>query len=292
LEPQKENEIPDAETAVKEKEGAKLGSFLREQRERMNLSHDQIVQKIRLRRTLIEALENEAWERLPPPVFVRGFLKSYARILGLDEKEVMDLYRRAAPLETEALRPLPTRRKSSRALVLVVLLMLALAACIFFFRRAQSSGGDGAMRQSLSGAEPAGPPPRVENKSGKGQEVVGNSSIVAIPDAPKPEVAETPPREAAFSEEVSPAPAAPAPEKETPWMVLKGKVKEKTWVSISVDGKEPGESIFQKGASPEWKAKKGFDVVLGNGAGMDFDLDGRRIENLGKPGEVVRLSLP
>jgi cytoskeleton protein RodZ len=290
LEPLKEKEILEAETAVEEKGGERLGSFLREQREKINLSHDQIAQKIRLRRTIIEAIESEAWERLPPPVFVRGFLKAYTRILGLDEKEVMKLYRQAAPPEPDTLKPLPAHRKPSRAPVIAVLLILAAAACIFYFRHVQSSARDRTMRQNLSGMEPANLVPRGENKSGDGQKAMASSLGVAISDSPKSEASETRHQETAPPESVSPPP--PTPEEETPWMVLKGMVKERTWVSIRVDGDEPREFIFQKGAKPEWKGKKGFEMVIGNGAGMEFDLDGKRIENLGQPGEVVRLSLP
>jgi cytoskeleton protein RodZ len=291
LEILEEKEILEAETAVEEKGEAKLGSFLREQREKINLSHDQIAQKIRLRRTIIEAIEGEEWERLPPPVFVRGFLRSYATILGLDEKEVMKLYHQAAPPERDVLKPPLAYRRSYRAPVLVVLLILAAAAaCIFYFRHVQSSATDGSMRQSLSRIEPASLVPRGEDRSGNGQKAIASSPGVATSASPKSEAPQPPPQKTALSEGVSPPP--PAREEETPWMVLKGMVKERTWVSISLDGNEPKEFLFEKGAKPEWKAKKGFQIVIGNGAGMDFDLDGKRIENLGKPGEVVRVSLP
>jgi cytoskeleton protein RodZ len=290
LEPLEEKKIPEPQTAVEEKEAAKLGSLLRERREKMNLSHDQIGQKIRLRRAIIQAMESEAWEQLPPPVFVRGFLRSYASILGLDEVEVMKLYRQAAPPEPEILKPLPARRKSSRAPALVVLLILAAAACVFYFRRVQSTAPDGAVKQSPPGVEAASPAPGREDKSGNGQKTVASFFDAGVSGTAKSEVSESPPKEVISSEAVSPP--ASAPEKETSWMILKGAVKEETWVSVSVDGKEKGEFIFQKGAKPEWKAKKSFEVVIGNGSGMDFDLDGKKIENLGKPGEVVRLSLP
>jgi cytoskeleton protein RodZ len=311
LELLKEKEILEAETPSEEKGEAKLGSFLREQREKINLSHDQIAQKIRLRRTIIEAIEGEEWERLPPPVFVRGFLRSYAKILGLDENEVMKLYHQAAPPERDVLKPPLAYRRSSRAPVLIVLLILAAAACIFYFRHVRSSALDRHTRQSLSRIEPASLVPSGEEKLGNGQKPVASSLPVANSDsskseAPQPTPQKTavpegvfPPSEGVFppSEGVSPppegvSPPPPAPEEETPWMVLKGTVKERTWVSIGLDGNEPKEFIFEKGAKPEWKAKKSFQIVIGNGAGMDFDLNGKRIENLGKPGEVVRLSLP
>ena len=68
-----------------------LGALLKAEREKRGLSHDQVVEITRLRRHFIEALENEDWNNLPSSVFVRGFIRSYARTLNLDEKKVFDL---------------------------------------------------------------------------------------------------------------------------------------------------------------------------------------------------------
>jgi cytoskeleton protein RodZ len=42
---------------------------------------------------LLEAIENEEWDLLPAPTLVKGFIRSYARVLGLDEERILDLYR-------------------------------------------------------------------------------------------------------------------------------------------------------------------------------------------------------
>jgi cytoskeleton protein RodZ len=84
----------------------------------------------------------------------------------------------------------------------------------------------------------------------------------------------------------------PVAERALPELSLTGVVKQRTWMSIRVDGHKPKEFIFQPGARPQWRAAKGFEIVVGNAAGVDFELDGKKIQNLGKSGQVVRLSLP
>jgi hypothetical protein len=86
--------------------------------------------------------------------------------------------------------------------------------------------------------------------------------------------------------------AVSGPDEGTEWHVLKAVVEGRTWIRITVDDEEPREYIFQPGSRPQWKAKKGFDLVIGNAAGIEFEFDGQSMENLGELGQVVRLKLP
>ena len=63
---------------------------------------------------IIEALENDRFDQLGPPVFVRGYLSRYARLLNLPEQAVLDRYRRQSGSSTQEPPPLkvmhPVRR--------------------------------------------------------------------------------------------------------------------------------------------------------------------------------------
>jgi len=76
------------------------------------------------------------------------------------------------------------------------------------------------------------------------------------------------------------------------WLSLTGIVKERTWLRITIDGKEEKEYLFQPGSRPQWRGKESFYMLIGNAAGIDFDLNGKRVGNMGKPGQVIRLTLP
>jgi len=74
--------------------------------------------------------------------------------------------------------------------------------------------------------------------------------------------------------------------------VLTGHVEDRTWIRICVDDQEPKEYIFQPGSRPQWKGVEGFNILVGNAAGVWFEFNGERYENLGELGKVVRLKLP
>jgi cytoskeleton protein RodZ len=64
--------------------GLRPGRTLAEARAARNLSLAEVAQQLKLSATQVEALEADAYDRLPGPVFVRGFVRNYARLLELD----------------------------------------------------------------------------------------------------------------------------------------------------------------------------------------------------------------
>ena len=69
-----------------------LGNSLREARARQGLDYSQVELATKIRAKYIRALEDEAFEILPSPTYVRGFLRSYAEYLGLDGELYVDEY--------------------------------------------------------------------------------------------------------------------------------------------------------------------------------------------------------
>src|SRR6188768_730254 len=69
---------------------AGIGEALSSSRERRGLSIDQVAQDTRISPRFLEALEAEQFQELPAPVYVRGFLRSYATYLGLEPQELLD----------------------------------------------------------------------------------------------------------------------------------------------------------------------------------------------------------
>ena len=64
---------------------ASIGSCLRHERERQNLSIKEVAKKTRLSLVTIESLEKEDYDRLPSQqVYIRGYIRSYCKVLGLD----------------------------------------------------------------------------------------------------------------------------------------------------------------------------------------------------------------
>lgn len=70
-----------------------VGEALRAGREARGLSVEEVADALHLSNSTVRRLENEDWEGLQAPVYVRGYIASYARLLGLDEAALLSLYK-------------------------------------------------------------------------------------------------------------------------------------------------------------------------------------------------------
>ena len=83
-------------------------SELRHARERMGLSLRDVADRTKIRAAILDAIENNDADRLPPPIFARGFIRAYAREVGLDPQMVARRYfpePAAAPARSAASTP-------------------------------------------------------------------------------------------------------------------------------------------------------------------------------------------
>ena len=72
---------------------AEIGSLLRETRMRERIDITTVESATKIRAKYLRALENEEWDQLPGPTFVRTFLRTYAEYLGLDPKLLVEDYK-------------------------------------------------------------------------------------------------------------------------------------------------------------------------------------------------------
>ncbi|MBK5967826.1 MULTISPECIES: RodZ domain-containing protein [Thiorhodovibrio] len=112
------------------------GRQLRVARETAQVSLKDVAHELHLSTATIEALEDDHYDGLPSEVFVVGYLRAYARLLGLDPAPLLDQYRRLQPAGSRPVLPLERKREAeSRSFVLpliIVLLVLVLGGGIWF----------------------------------------------------------------------------------------------------------------------------------------------------------------
>jgi cytoskeleton protein RodZ len=287
-----------------------LGAALRAERDKKGMSLDQVASVTKLRTPMLEALENEAWESLPHPVFVRGFIRTYAKVLGADEKYLLSLYEQVMPEKTEPPPPAAVPRRSRKGWYLIPILALVLLGIAFFLwqgypsssRKTQVSKNQAALQsapkneEKLKAAEPS--KPEGEKEVASKQENIPAAAPVPSPDQNKEEPPGTETGLKDDQEKPQPAVAeaqkepVPAPEEKKDAFVLDAVVVETTWVRISIDGGEPKEYLFNPGFRTQWKAEEGFALLVGNAGGIQLELNGQKLGKLGNPGQVVRLRLP
>jgi cytoskeletal protein RodZ len=138
-----------------------VGQYLRELREQRKMSLEEVSRATRVPIASVERIETDRFDELPGEVFVRGFLKSYARALGVSADEVLARYtasRRVAwvtPLPISAPgKPARSRRLGVAVAFVLLLILFTLALSIVLKPR----GDD--MPQELSRATfvPSGEP--------------------------------------------------------------------------------------------------------------------------------------
>ena len=124
-----------------------FGSWLRSQREVRRVDLETIAQSSKINIRYLELLEEDRFDLLPATIFVRGFLREYARIVGLDPDEVLNFYL-AASAGGEYERSSETAGSSSstwvvgRTVAVLVGLAAGAAAIVWFTAMDRDSGED------------------------------------------------------------------------------------------------------------------------------------------------------
>ena len=88
----------------------RLGEWLRAERLRRGFTYEEIARDTRINRAYLEALETEHFDVIPAPVNTRGFLRSYARALGLDPEAAIAMLPTDLP-RPPGLEPSPSLRR-------------------------------------------------------------------------------------------------------------------------------------------------------------------------------------
>jgi cytoskeleton protein RodZ len=92
-----------------------IGETLREARMRRRIDMTEVETATKIRGKYLRALENEEWDLLPGPTFVKSFLRTYAEYLGLDARLLVEEYRqRYERPSTQDLTPFSARRGPGR----------------------------------------------------------------------------------------------------------------------------------------------------------------------------------
>ncbi|HZQ63752.1 MAG TPA: RodZ domain-containing protein [Gaiellaceae bacterium] len=148
-----------------------IGNSLREARVRKELDFPELEQGTKIRAKYLRALEDENFDQLPAPTYVKGFLRAYADYLGLDGQLYVDEYtlryasgdevlerRIRGSSSSSSRRPRPRQRRLESRVVWLALLGIAAVTALVI--AAWRFGGSGHQSLPLSTAA-ATPPARV-----------------------------------------------------------------------------------------------------------------------------------
>lgn len=227
-----------------------LGQYLRSAREARGIDVRDAAQQTRISIHYLNALETEDFSRLPGEVFVRGFLKSYAKFLRLDESEVMIKYgelRRPQPLpaaapETEPMAAVVYESKTTHRTPLEPFIWgagLVIALVVFLVTALPGRPG----RDSHRVVTPS-PDGRLES--------------------------------------------APAAETKSDKLYLEVFALDNTWVLVRTDDSPQKKAVLKKGESLIWSANERFEISYGAADALKLQLNGQELTVNEPKNAVVR----
>jgi cytoskeleton protein RodZ len=119
-------------------EPAAFGQQLMLAREKAGMTIDEAARALNLKEETVEAIEDSALDKLPPVAFVQGYIRTYARLVGLSEEKILSEFEQEVPHELESelhpRSPLPNEANSSTPVIrLISILVIVLALLVLFF---------------------------------------------------------------------------------------------------------------------------------------------------------------
>ncbi|WP_111808389.1 cytoskeleton protein RodZ [Aeromonas allosaccharophila] len=145
------------------------GQLLRNAREQLGWTREQVASRIHLRLTLIAAIESDTYDKHTSHTFIRGYLRTYAKLVGIPEETILAAYDKLGLTPPDNIDMQSFSRRSrqqandSRLKVvtwLVILVLIALSVAWWWQSTARRSAGDEALaatEMSATSSTPAAP---------------------------------------------------------------------------------------------------------------------------------------
>lgn len=254
-----------------------FGERLKREREMRGVTLDEIAVATRISPRFLEALENERWDQLPGGVFNRGFVRSVARFLGMDEDSLVGEYAlatRGANEPTKWEQPVPSawhRRVAGVALIAFLLAVFA-GGWLAFYRYGHKLFGWLRSDPTAFAAHPA-----ANSSQNQRTQNVPLSSAAA---APADETASPNPSGATAVDPADPQ-----------GLVLRVEAGKEADINITADGATVFSGELKPGNAQTFQAKDQFQVSAKDSSSVLLELNGQTVPPLGAPGQPGSITL-
>jgi cytoskeleton protein RodZ len=282
-----------------------LGARLKKEREQRKITLDEIAVSTKIGTRFLRALEEEHFDQLPGGIFNKGFVRAYARHLGIDEEQAIADYVAAMGAsqpekkleEVEIPEGWAKEESHSAARIpwgkfAIALLIIALGIVIWGFRfREQQERPTASSAANRAATIPASTalPSRSGLKPGKAAE----STAQVVPAGGQP-VSSTASGEPAASPAANPPVSqtsqSPSPAPTPGAFQVLIKARENSWLTITADGKEIMRDLLVAPGEESVEARKEIVVKAGNVGGLDFSFNGKKVPVHGDSDEVKILT--
>jgi len=249
-----------------------IGQTLREAREAQGLSVEEVATRLRLMQRQVNAIEADDFASLGQPVFARGFVRNYAKLLDLPPEALLArMAGESADTRVVTQPPAPPPRSwlSSPWLILLMLgLVVAVAVPIGLYLWLNSDSGEEAQTMPAL--------PALTAESAVSPPATDSAAEPAAPPAPQAEPAKA---AVAVAASEQPAAAVANAEPSSPARVLNFEFGDESWVEIrDASGRMVHRQLNTPGSQVEVTGRPPFDLVVGNAAQVRMTYNGRPID--------------
>ena len=287
-----------------------FGEKLKLEREKRTITLEQISSSTKIGTRMLQALEEDKFNQLPGGIFNKGFVRAYARCLGLDEDQTVADYLEASgdapPVSTEIVAPQDEERDNQENLsrleastggtarqlpwgwFAAVLLVVAIALSFWSHRRREHQRPSVPSTATAPATQSAAAPPSGASGKNKNTDIAKGaaSATSASPTTGSPAGRSATSAVSKTSQDLTPATPAAAPGEFT--VVIQA--REESWISITADGRTVSSELLSAGGERAVHGRKEIMVKAGNAGGVDFRFNGQKLDIGGESGEVKTVS--
>ena len=266
-----------------------FGSYLKHERELRGVPLEEISGATKIHIRFLQALEDNQFDELPGEVFIKGYIRSYANIIGSDVEEMLNIYEESVGNKTENIsESVPPSNISAKTFLGFALLGLIILALIFGVRFLISSKNNQPVKNAelneKQNVEPPAPLPikSLEEKT----PLVIEDKLLKESDAPLPEQSQALITELDSLKQKSDIENqinSLVPTDNESQLVLEKplkltiKVKNNSWFNMTIDDFREEDFIIPAGEEKSYWGNNVFRLTIGNKQGTEIILNGKKL---------------
>ena len=266
-----------------------FGSYLKHERELRGVPLEEISGATKIHIRFLQALEDNQFDELPGEVFIKGYIRSYANIIGSDVEEMLNIYEESVGNKTENIsESVPPSNISAKTFLVFALLGLIILALIFGVRFLISSKNNQPVKNAelneKQNVEPPAPLPikSLEEKT----PLVIEDKLLKESDAPLPEQSQaliTELNSLKQKSDIENQVNSLVPADNESQLVLEKplkltiKVKNNSWFNMTIDDFREEDFIIPAGEEKIYWGNNVFRLNIGNKQGTEIILNGKKL---------------
>lgn len=269
-----------------------LGDLLRETREQKKLSLEDVEQGTNIRKLYIKAIEDGNYEKLPGEVFLKGFIKTYGKFLGLNSLELIEQYKKEKNASITSEEVVSTNQVQEQPISPAQPKKVEEKTPIETTTKENSIPKIDSFSTSQTYLQ--------SNKSNSKKNIIlviiiliviiGGAVFFLSSQDTSDTKAPVHTTQQESTQQPEPQAQQPAPAPVVNGAEVTAVFNEDCWTEVKVDGNVVLSETVKKGSNLNWKGNNQIDITVGNAGAIDITFNNQPVGKLGDIGAVVTKS--